>query len=147
MSGRAEILKLARVLDREPDELAYLERIAVADLRAQIIEVLCGFVGPLSDDAVRTALAEMDDATLLRVGFVLEDKGRLPLLVSLLEPERLAGLIAAAEQELWVQDLLGHKLTERIARLPARRRLTLAQRAAHRGAIERLGLLGEAVAL
>lgn len=119
--------------------------------------------------------------------------------MSLLEPERLAGLIAAAaEHELWVQalDLLGRlsaeqralildsatgrnpaaleviaaaviehelwdevvviaegdsalatKLAKRVSRLPARRRLTLAKRAAHAGAIERLGLLGEALAL
>jgi hypothetical protein len=221
LQARAEILKLARMLDCEPGELAYLERIAVGDLRAlraRIVEVLWdddnavlsriaaaskllpvpiiatiaqrafgpllaarltaliepsravdvagrlptefladiaveldprragsvlvsleparvgaitrvlvergeevtmgGFVGHLGDDAIRAALAEMDDATLLRVGFMLEDKGRLPLLVSLLPEQRVRGLIAAAaEAELWVEalDLLGHLSAEQRA--------------------------------
>jgi hypothetical protein len=34
LQAHAEVLKLARVLGREPDELAYLERVAPADLRA-----------------------------------------------------------------------------------------------------------------
>jgi hypothetical protein len=32
--GRAEILKLARILQRDPTELGYLQRISLADLRA-----------------------------------------------------------------------------------------------------------------
>jgi hypothetical protein len=34
LRGHAEVMKLARLLGREPDELAYLERVAPADLRA-----------------------------------------------------------------------------------------------------------------
>ena len=34
LQGHAEVMKLARLLGREPDELAYLERLAPADLRA-----------------------------------------------------------------------------------------------------------------
>ncbi|HEY6523427.1 MAG TPA: hypothetical protein VIY10_06630 [Solirubrobacteraceae bacterium] len=34
LRGQAEVMKLARLLGREPDELAYLERLAPADLRA-----------------------------------------------------------------------------------------------------------------
>jgi hypothetical protein len=34
LHGHAEVMKLARLLGREPDELAYLERLAPADLRA-----------------------------------------------------------------------------------------------------------------
>src|SRR5664279_2385873 len=43
VQGRGEILKLARMLGCEPDELAYLEPIEVGDLRAlrdQIVELL-----------------------------------------------------------------------------------------------------------
>lgn len=211
---RAEILKLARMLEREPAELAYLEVVALDDLRAlreRTIEVLWSanhasmsrlaaasrllpsaltatiaqrafgpllaarmaglleperavdiatrlptefladiaveldprracdllalipaaqvaavttvlvtraeyvamgrFVGHLGDPAIRAALGTMDDATLLRVGFVLEDKSRLRTLIALLPAERLNGLIAtAADQGLWVEaiDLLGH---------------------------------------
>jgi hypothetical protein len=34
LRGHAEVTKLARLLGREPDELAYLERLAPNDLRA-----------------------------------------------------------------------------------------------------------------
>lgn len=211
---RAEILKLARMLEREPDELGYLETIALDDLRAlrdRTIEVLWSadhasmtrlaaasrllpsaltatiaerafgpllaarmagrldperavdiatrlptefladvaveldprrasnvlalmppaqvaavttvlvaraeyvtmgrFVGHLGEPAIRAALGTMDDATLLRVGFVLEDKSRLRTLIALLPDERLDGLIAtAADAGLWVEalDLLVH---------------------------------------
>jgi hypothetical protein len=39
------------------------------------------FVGHLGDEALRAALDEMSDADVLRVGFVLEDKGGLDRLV------------------------------------------------------------------
>jgi len=189
--------RAAEVLVRiEPDRIGAITRVLVA--RGEHVP-MGRFVGHLGEDALRAALAEMDDVTLLRVGFVLEDKDRLPLIVSLLALKRLRGLIlAAAQQELWVQalDLLGHlspaqtavivdgaaqldptareaiagaviehelwdqavviadadsalrsTLAERIARLPARRRRTLAKRAAQEGAIGRLGPLGEALAL
>ncbi|HET9103623.1 MAG TPA: hypothetical protein VFN55_09740 [Solirubrobacteraceae bacterium] len=214
LQGRAEILKLARLLGRDPAQFAYLETVALDDLRAlreQTVEVLWNadaatmsrlaaasrllpvaltatiaqrafgpllaarmaghleperavdvaaklpteflaevaseldprrssavlalipswqvaaitrrlvargeqvtmgrFVGHLGDDAIRAALAEMDDPTLLRVGFVLEDKRRLPHLLGLLAPGRLDALIAtAAEHDLWIEalDLLNH---------------------------------------
>jgi hypothetical protein len=69
------------------------------------------FVGHLGDQAITAALAVMDDATLLRVGFVLEDKDRLEWLVGLLSDERLGRIVgAAAEHGLWLEalDLLGH---------------------------------------
>ena len=244
VQGRAEILKLARMLDCEPDELAYLEGVKVGELRAlraQIVERLWnddnavlsriadaskllpvpiiatiaqrafgpqiaarltvliepsravevagrlpidfladiaveldprragtvlvaleparigaitrvlvergedvtmgGFVGHLRDDAIRAALEEMDDATLLRVGFVLEDKGRLPRLVSLLPEQRVRGLIAAAaEAHLWVEalDLLG--------RLSAKQRAMIVDGAAGVDP-DALGPLGVALAL
>ena len=214
LHARVEILKLARMLGREPDELAYLEAVALDDLRAlhdRTIEVLWGadsasmarlaaasrllpaaltatiaqrafgpllaarmaglldperaveiatklptefladvaveldprrasnvlallppaqvaavttvqvtrgeyvtmgrFVGHLDDPAIRAALGTMDDATLLRVGFVLEDKSRLRTLIALLPAGQLDGLIAtAADEGLWVEalDLLAH---------------------------------------
>ena len=43
LQGRAEILKLARMLGPRPSELAYLEAVGLADLRAlreQTVEVL-----------------------------------------------------------------------------------------------------------
>lgn len=214
VQARAEILKLARLLEREPDELAYLEAVPLEDLQAlreQTTEVmwqangaalgrlaaaskllpsgltatiserafgpllsarmaglleperavdvatklpipfladvailldprrasalialippaqtadvtrelvrrgeyvtLGRFVGHLGHEAITAAVAVMDDATLLRVGFVLEDKDRLEWLIELLPAERLGRIVeAAAEHGLWLEalDLLGH---------------------------------------
>jgi hypothetical protein len=74
------------------------------------------FVGHLSDAAIKAALSVMDNATLLLVGFVLEEKARLERLVSLLPTSRLTGIIlAAAEGNLWLEalDLLGHLSAQR----------------------------------
>jgi hypothetical protein len=69
------------------------------------------FVGYTEDGAVRAAVEAMDNAALLRVGFVLEDKSRLDTLVSLLPAKRMNDLIqVAADEGLWIEalDLLGH---------------------------------------
>lgn len=80
------------------------------------------FVGHLSDTALAAALEQMDDATLLRVGFVLEDKRGLERLVRLLGPDRIDGIIdAAAAGGLWLEalDLLSHLGARRRAKIVA----------------------------
>ncbi len=222
---RAEILKLSRMLGRDPEQLAYLERVSLADLRdlreqttevlwaahgpaltrlaaagrllpagltatiserafgpllsarlaglmepARAVEVasrlpapflaelaieldprrastviamiapqqiaaitrelvrrgeyvtMGGFVGHLGDGALSAALAAMDDPTVLRVAFVLEDKDRLQRLMDLLPVARLPDLIEAAAQEgLWLEalDVLGHLSSARRSELAA----------------------------
>ena len=74
------------------------------------------FVGHLSDEAILAALEALDDRTLLRVGFVLEEKDRLDHIVSLLPERRLNGVTeAAAAANLWpeVLDLLAHLSKQR----------------------------------
>lgn len=69
------------------------------------------FVGHLSPASVAAAVAAMDDASLLRVAFVLERKGTVSEVVDLLGPARSDGVIAAAVREdLWVEvlDLVSH---------------------------------------
>lgn len=69
------------------------------------------FVGHLSDAALEAALGAMDDSTLLRVGFVLEDKARLERVLEMLPKPRLTAIIlAAAQDHLWLEalDLLDH---------------------------------------
>lgn len=225
---RAEVLKLARLLDREPDEIAYLERLPVDDLRrlgdgvtsalydahdgslrrlaaasrvlpsgltaaiaqrafgpllsarlaglldadraidvagrlpppfladvageldprraseliaglspkliAQVTGELAArgdhvtmgrFTSPLGDDAIAAAVGAMDDATVLRVAFVLEDKQQLGRLLAALPESRVDEIVAAAAAEgLWVEalDLLAH--------LPATQRQQLVDAAA-----------------
>jgi hypothetical protein len=69
------------------------------------------FVGYLSDESVRAAVAEMDDHAVLRIAFVLEDKSGVTSLIGLLPKRRMAGIVrAAADEDLWVEvlDLLTH---------------------------------------
>ena len=86
------------------------------------------FVGHLPEQSVRASLEVIDDADLLRLGFVLEQKESLGSLVGLLSEKRLDGLIdAAAEHDLWAEalDLLNH--------LDKRRRRKLVERAVDKG--------------
>lgn len=81
------------------------------------------FVGHLSDGALKAALGAMDNPALLRVGFVLEEKERLEVLVSLLPQRRIDGIIAAAAaDELWLEalDLLAHLSPKRRRRIIGR---------------------------
>jgi Mg/Co/Ni transporter MgtE len=63
------------------------------------------FVGHLPDPSVKAALSELDDRSLLRVGFVLEQKQRIDHVLGLLDPARYDGLIEAAGDGLWAQAL------------------------------------------
>ena len=80
------------------------------------------FVGHMGDPAMAAALGAMDNTTLLRVAFVLEDKDRLDHMIGLLQQPRLTSLVATAGQEgLWLEalDLLGHVGAERRRQLVA----------------------------
>jgi hypothetical protein len=88
----------------------------IAEISAELVRrrefVTMGqFVGHLDDDALRAAVGVMDNAVLLQVGFVLDDKAALDRLVALLPAGRIDGIItAAAEENLWLEalDLLAH---------------------------------------
>jgi hypothetical protein len=74
------------------------------------------FVAYVDDDAMQAATGVIDDAGLLEIGFVLEDKDRLDHVVSVLPRDRLGGVIAAAAQhDLWPEalSLLQHISGER----------------------------------
>jgi hypothetical protein len=82
------------------------------------------FVGHLAPAAVVAAVDAMDDAALLQVAFVLEEKPGVAALVDLLGPDRSAGFLrAATEQDLWAEvlDLVAYlrpDQTERFLDLP-----------------------------
>jgi hypothetical protein len=88
----------------------------IAEITAELVHrseyVTMGqFVGHLNDDALRAAVNVMNNAALLKVGFVLDDKAGLDRLVALLPAGRMEGIIAAAaEENLWLEalDLLAH---------------------------------------
>jgi hypothetical protein len=79
------------------------------------------FVGHLPDPTVRRALEQIDDAGLLRIAFVLDDKSRIDHVVGLLPADRLGGLLTAAgrDEDLWTPalDLLTHLSEPRRATL------------------------------
>ncbi len=90
-----------------PEQIAAVSRELIA---RQEYVTMGRFVGHLPDPSIRAALAVIDDVALLRVGFVLEQKGRIDHLVGLLDADRHEGLIDAAGEDLWPQalDLLSH---------------------------------------
>ncbi len=64
------------------------------------------FVGHMTDDALLEAFAVIDDESLLRISYFVEEKDQLDHVVSLLETDRLQGAIrAATEADLWPQAL------------------------------------------
>lgn len=110
----------------------------VADVAAELTRrgeyVTMGrFVAYLGDDAIKAAMAQIDDPGLLRIAFVMEGKDRLDHVVGLLPDDRLAGVLRAAEQaRLWPEalDLLDH--------LSPQRKGQLAELAASLGLLEGL---------
>ncbi len=73
--------------------------------------VMGGFVGHLSEAALRAAIAVVSDEALLRIAYVVDSKGSLGALVATLPDERLERIVAtAAESDLWVEalDVLRH---------------------------------------
>jgi hypothetical protein len=98
------------------------------------------FVGHLSEAALRSSVSAIDDATLLRTAFVLEDRGRIDALAELVGEDRIAALADVAEREqLWPEalDLLIHLDRERVAsglgRLEPDRRELVERRAREQG--------------
>ncbi len=101
LQAQAEILKLARLLDREPDSLAYLERISADELRGlreQVTELLFA-----SSNKTLTRLAAA--SRLLPVGVVaaIAEHAFGPLLAArvtdLLEPKRAVEIAARLSPE------------------------------------------------
>jgi hypothetical protein len=83
------------------------------------------FIGHLSDEAIAAAVAVMDEAALLQIAFVLEDKDRLDRLTDLLSEQRLDRLIqTAANADLWAEAL------DLLSRLDVRHRAALVNRPA-----------------
>ena len=112
------LAELATQLDprRASRVIAEIPPRQIADITRLLAEreehiVMGGFVGHLSEAALRAAIAVVDDEDLLRTAYVVESKGSLGALVATLPDERLESIIAtAAEAGLWVEalDVLVH---------------------------------------
>lgn len=85
--------------------------------------VIGGFVSHVSGAALAASVREFDGAQLLRIGYVLDDRGRLDDITGLLSDAQLDDMLAAAnEQDLWseLDELLGGLSAERAGRVAAR---------------------------
>jgi hypothetical protein len=78
-----------------------------AELTAREEYIAMGrFVGHMTDDALLEAFAVIDDASLLRISYFVEEKDQLDHVVGLLETDRIQGAIrAATPADLWPQAL------------------------------------------
>jgi hypothetical protein len=91
------------------------------------------FVGYLDDEAIGAAIEQLDDASVLRVAFVMEDKDRLDHILGLIPDQRMAGILKAAERErLWPEAL------DLLDNMSDQRKGALAELAAAQGLLESL---------
>jgi hypothetical protein len=124
LRSRAEILKLARLLGRAPEELEYLEGVPIADLRQlreQVTDVLFG--------AQSTALARLAAASkVLPIGLIatIAEKAFGPLvsarIAGLLEPSRAVDVAAKLSPAFLADvsiELDPRRASDVIARIPA----------------------------
>ncbi|PRX43597.1 hypothetical protein B0I33_11457 [Prauserella shujinwangii] len=107
------------------------------------------FVGHVPAEAVAASIDVLDDAAVLRVAFVLDDKSRLPAVLRLLPATRLDGVVRAAVREgLWAEAFdvllrleppLAGDLAAAVAALPATDRERAAAKARALGLLDELG--------
>lgn len=91
------------VAEIPPRQIAEIARLLAE--REEFI-AMGGFVGHLSEAALRAAIAVVSDETLLKTAYVVESKGSLGALVATLPTARLESIIATANSaDLWVQAL------------------------------------------
>ncbi|HEY1593436.1 MAG TPA: hypothetical protein VGF81_16680 [Solirubrobacteraceae bacterium] len=98
-----------------PEHVLKVTRVLVA--RGEYV-TMGRFVGHLGDGARDAAITDLDDATLLRTAFVLEDRDRIDALAELVGEDRIASLAEVAEREqLWPEalDLLTNLDHKRVA--------------------------------
>ena len=126
------------VIARMPPE--QIERVTAELVRRGEYVTMGRFVGHLSEPALRASVRELDDATLLRTAFVLEERDRLDALAELVGEDRIAGLTEVAERDgLWPEalDLLMNLDSARVAdglsRLEPERRELVYERAREQG--------------
>ncbi len=104
---------------------ALVARVAAVLTRRDEHIVMGRFVGHMTDAALRASFDVLDDASLLRISYFVEEKDQLGHVVDLLSNDRVRGAIrAATEADLWPQAL------DLLTRLPAEQAAWLADMAA-----------------
>jgi hypothetical protein len=150
----AEVLKLARMLERRPDQLSYLEQLTLGDLRElreRITEVLWN-----AHDGVLNRLATASKLLPSGISATISERAFGPLLsarlASLLDPERAVDVATKlsppflADVAIELDPRRASEVIERLPALPPDQRAEISRRARETGAIDRLGVLGDALA-
>ena len=101
----------ARPAPRARHHLRPAARALIGEVAAELTEreeyiAMGRFVGHMTDAALLEAFAVIDDESLLRISYFVEEKDQLDHVVGLLETERIQGAIrAATAADLWPQAL------------------------------------------
>lgn len=145
--------RAGEIITRIPTDLV---RSVAHELAAREDWIAIGrFVGSLPDEAMRDGLSEIDDAALLQVAFLLDDKDDVDGVVTLLSRQRIDGIVRrAAETEQWLTafDLFTHlgeansaRLTAAFGELDPQLRARAGQLAREFGVYDQLGSLARAL--
>lgn len=113
---------------RSPEVVAAMPPETVAAVGTELAArrewvVMGAFVSYVSSSALRATVQRLSGEQLLRIGFVLDDTGRLGEISDALSTKQLDEMLAAAcDESLWreLDDLLGKLDEERAGRLAAR---------------------------
>lgn len=113
---------------RAPDLIRQMPAEHIASIAAELSRreawvVIGGFVAQVSTEALAACVALFDGAGLLRVGYVLDGKGRLDEIAGMITDGQLDDLFAAAAREsLWTElaDLVAHIHDSRLDRMRTR---------------------------
>jgi hypothetical protein len=124
LQGRAELLKLARMLGREPEHLAYLETLPTEDLRSLRDAVTAALYDSESGGLNRLAASSRVLPTALTATIAQRAFGPLlsARLAGLLEPDRAVDVSAKLGPEFLADvavELDPRRASELISRLPA----------------------------
>lgn len=92
--------RIAGIMSRLDDDIVVRIALVLAERGDHL--TMGRFVGHLRDSALVRILPRLDDATMLRTGFVIDHPERLGHIVELMGEERVSSVIAsAAEEALW----------------------------------------------
>ncbi|MEV8019471.1 hypothetical protein AB0O76_24610 [Streptomyces sp. NPDC086554] len=102
--GHLDPRRIQGIVDRLDEGLVVRIAVALAERGDHL--TMGRFVGHLRDSALRRILPQVDDAAVLRTGFLIDVPERLGQIIELMGAERLASVIASASGEgLWPQAL------------------------------------------
>jgi hypothetical protein len=112
---------------RAPEVVAAIPAAKVAAVGRELARraewvVIGGFVAQVTGEALAAAVAGFDGGQLLRIGFVLDDVGRVDDIGALLTDAQLDEMLTSAASGLWTEltEVVSHLAPARVARMAGR---------------------------